>query len=176
MDSRLNPTAIILISRLLLIRKHSSFIKISNSFMYKHFDSAETFRHFASITMTILWTYTIIPQVKSRFALLSNTLSSVPPLVIPRPINNTIPYLWDYVGLDEPSYTQLVYYKSSIQWILPGAYCIKLLPEKKTGYINQSFFSYGKVNGKTANPNFWILPEFFSQVKLLCNRSLGSIK
>ena len=45
----------------------------------------------------------------------------------------------------------------------PGAYCIKLLLEKNSGYFNQSFFSYGKVNGKNhANPSFQILPEFFS--------------
>ena len=43
------------------------------------------------------------------------------------------------------------------------AYCIKLLPEKNSGYFNLSFFSYGKVNGKNqANLSFQILPVFFS--------------
>ena len=43
-----------------------------------------------------------------------------------------------------------------------GAYCIKNLPEKNSGYFNQ-FFSYGKVNGKNhANLSFQILPAFFS--------------
>ena len=51
----------------------------------------------------------------------------------------------------------------------PGAHCIKLLPEKNSGYFNLSFFSYGKVNGKNhANLSFQILPEF-SLVKVLCN-------
>ena len=45
----------------------------------------------------------------------------------------------------------------------PGAYCIKHLPEKNSGYFNQSIFSYGKVNGKNhANLSFQILAEFFS--------------
>ena len=29
-----------------------------------------------------------------------------------------------------------------------GPHCIKLLPEKNSGFLNQIFFSYGKVNGK----------------------------
>ena len=52
---------------------------------------------------------------------------------------------------------------------LPGAYCIKLLPEKNSGYVNRSFFSHGKVSGKNhANLSFQILPEFFSGIGL-CN-------
>ena len=39
-----------------------------------------------------------------------------------------------------------------------GAYCIKLLPDKNSGYFNWSFFSYGKNH---ANLSFQILPEFF---------------
>ena len=31
---------------------------------------------------------------------------------------------------------------------LPGAYCIKLLLEKNSGYLNRSFFLHGKMNGK----------------------------
>ena len=45
----------------------------------------------------------------------------------------------------------------------PGAYCIKLLPEKNSGYFNQRFFSYGKVNG-TNHADL-----SFSPVKVLCN-------
>ena len=43
-----------------------------------------------------------------------------------------------------------------------GAYCIKILPEKNSDYLDQSFFSCGKVNGKNhANLSFQILPDFF---------------
>ena len=48
----------------------------------------------------------------------------------------------------------------------PIGYCIKLLPEKNSGYFNRSFFlrvspffPYGKVN---ANLSFYTLPGFFS--------------
>ena len=46
----------------------------------------------------------------------------------------------------------------------PGAYCLKLLPEKNCGYFNHFLvFSYGKVNGKIMlNWSFQILPDFFS--------------
>ena len=43
-----------------------------------------------------------------------------------------------------------------------GAHCIKLLPEKNSGYFN-NFFSYGKVNG-TNHADL-----SFSPVKVLCN-------
>ena len=58
-----------------------------------------------------------------------------------------------------------------------GASCIKLLPEKKSGYSNQSFLPMVKsmVNGQWSKVNSCLL-EFsdftrvFPPVKVLCNR------
>ena len=49
----------------------------------------------------------------------------------------------------------------------PGAYCIKLLPEKNSGYFNPNFFSYGKVNGKILLTKVF---QKYSPAKVLCSR------
>ena len=57
----------------------------------------------------------------------------------------------------------------------PGAYCIKLLPEKNSGYFNRSFLSYGKVNGKIMLTRVFRFYLSFSPVKVLCNGPLVSL-
>ena len=52
-----------------------------------------------------------------------------------------------------------------------GAYCIKLLPEKNSGYFTGVFF-YVKVNGRIMLTGVSDFTRVFSLVKDLCNRPL----
>ena len=51
---------------------------------------------------------------------------------------------------------------SKILWHFPEAYCIKLLPEKNSGYFNQRFLAMVKSVVISAYQSFQILPEFFA--------------
>ena len=59
------------------------------------------------------------------------------------------------------------FYKGCTLTITQGAHCIKLLPEKNSGYFNRSFFfSYDKVNGKIMlTGNFRFYPIFLLRLK-----------
>ena len=59
--------------------------------------------------------------------------------------------------------------------LTPGAYCIKLLPEKNSGYFNQSFLPMVKSMVKSCLPEFSDFTRVFSLVKVLCNGPLDRI-
>ena len=54
----------------------------------------------------------------------------------------------------------------------PGAYCIKLLPEKNSGYFNRSFSPIVKSVVKIMLTQVFRFYPSFSPVKVLCNGPL----
>ena len=57
----------------------------------------------------------------------------------------------------------------------PGAYCIKLLPEKNSGYFNRSFLPVVKSMVNSCFPEFSDFTRVFSPVKVLCNGPLVGV-